>query len=419
MPAALDAFLDDHEADLVAATEDLVGIDSQNPPGDTRDAVAYLRDRFEALGLEPETVAVDDEKPNLLVTLPGERDATLLFNGHLDTVPFDSGEWTFDPLGEREGDRLYGRGTNDMKGAVAAMLLAVRAYVETGTTPPVTLRFAFVSDEETGGEAGLSALLERGLLDADAAVIGETTCERGRHSVTVADRGSIWLTLEATGVAAHGSRPPLGENAIDRLLDAVEDVRSFLRTDRLTLEPTVESIVEESVAFYETQMDEATARRLFEYPSVNLGVLRGGHTINQVPESARAKLDVRVAPAVDTADILAEIRAILDDHDGVEVAAASRSVGTYEPVDAPVVAATVDVAEAVTGERIYRRSATGGGDAKKLRNAGVSTVEFALGTDTMHAVDEYTSVEALAANAAVYARLPYAFVAALDGTGAP
>ena len=78
-----------------------------------------------------------------------------------------------------------------MKGAVAAMLTTARTYVETDTTPPVTLRFAFVSDEETGGDAGLAALVAANRIKADACIIGETTCEQGRHSVTVADRGSI------------------------------------------------------------------------------------------------------------------------------------------------------------------------------------------------------------------------------------
>jgi|GEM_PF-3998880 succinyl-diaminopimelate desuccinylase len=71
------------------------------------------------------------------------------------------------------------------------------------------------------------------------------------------------------------------------------------------------------------------------------------------------------------------------------------SEGTYEPVDAPLVVATVEAARDTTGERVFRRSATGGGDAKTLRNAGISPVEFALGTDTAHAVDERTTVDAL------------------------
>ena len=83
-----------------------------------------------------------------------------------------------------------------MKGAVAAMVQVALAYARTGTNPPVTLQFAFVSDEETGGDAGLTTLLETTEFDPDACVVGETTARDGRYSVSVADRENIWLTAD-------------------------------------------------------------------------------------------------------------------------------------------------------------------------------------------------------------------------------
>ncbi|OAQ54286.1 hypothetical protein HTG_01740 [Natrinema mahii] len=415
MTDELEAFVADRREELVDLALDLLAIDTTNPPGDTREIVSLLEESLSPLPVDVERVAVDPAKPNLLVTLPGASDRTLLYNGHLDTVPFDRDAWSHDPLGERVDDRLYGRGATDMKGAVAAMLFVIRAFAETGIEPPVDLAFAFVSDEEVGGDAGLPALLEADRLAADACVIGEPTCEEEHHSVTVADRGSIWLTLEATGEAAHGSRPVLGENAIDRLYDAVGTLRQRFGRRRLELDPAIEPILEESVAFYEPTMGVETARDLFETPTLNLGVLEGGDAINSVPQTARAEIDIRVTAGVCTADLFSEIRECVADCEGVTVADVAWSVGTAEPIDSPLVEAVVSSAEATTGERVYRRSATGGGDAKKLRNAGVPTVEFALGTDTVHAVDEYTTVDALVGNATVYARLPDAWAAAADG----
>ncbi len=393
---------------------DLLAVDTANPPGDTREIVDLIESWLAPLGVETERFAADPAKPNLIVTVPGERDRTLLFNGHLDTVPFDADEWSFDPLGERVDDRVYGRGATDMKGALASMLVVLRAYAE-GPSPPVTLQFAFVSDEEVGGDAGLPALLEAGKLDADACVIGEPTCEAGRHSVTVADRGSIWLTLSASGTAAHGSRPVLGDNAIDRLYGAVETMRERFGTVELDLDPAMAAIVDESVAYYAPTMGEATARELFRYPSINLGVFEGGEAVNSVPQRARAEIDIRLTAGVDTSAMLAAIRDCADDCEGITVADVSWSLGTAEPIDGPLVEAVASTAADVTGDRIYRRSATGGGDAKLLRNRGVPTVEFALGTDTVHAVDEYTTVDALLGNAAVYARLPAAWGDLVDG----
>jgi succinyl-diaminopimelate desuccinylase len=263
-----------------------------------------------------------------------------------------------------------------------------------------------VSDEEVGGDAGLPALLDAGEFDADACVIGEPTCEEGRHSVTIADRGSIWLTLEASGDGAHGSRPILGVNAIDRLYDAVGTMRERFGTQRLEIDADVAPIVEESVEYYAPSMGEAAARELFWYPSINLGVLEGGDAINTVPQSAHAEVDVRLTAGVHTPDVLAEIRECVADCDGITIADVSWSVGTAEAPASSLVEAVASTAEEATGDRVFRRSATGGGDAKKLRNAGIPTVEFALGTDTVHAPDEYVPVDVLVDNAVVYAQLP-------------
>lgn len=413
-------WLEANESALLATAEELISIESQNPPGETRDIIEYvegaatdLADRSEQ-PLDVERIVDDETKPNLLLTLPGRTETTLLYNGHVDTVPYDADAWDHDPLGERVDDRLYGRGATDMKGAVAAMLHTVRAFVRTGTTPPVTLQLAIVSDEETAGSAGLPVLLDRDVLSAEACVIGEPTCEGGRHSITVADKGSIWLTLEASGTAAHGSRPPFGENAIDRLIDAITDLQAHLNGRSLELDDAVAPIVDESVAFYAPWIGDTAARRLFTAPTTNVGTIQGGGTINRVPDVATAEIDVRLTAGVETPSILAELEAIVDGHPSVEIEHVSWSTGTFEPLDSPLVAATADTAEAVVDEPIYRRSATGGGDAKKLRNAGIPTVEFALGTETAHATDEYITREALGLNAAMYTRLPFELARAPD-----
>mgnify|MGYP006273563073 FL=1 len=411
------AYVREHSEALRDLALDLLAVDTQNPPGETTALVEVVEQYLAPFPVEVERFAVDPAKPNLLVTLPGDADWTLLYNGHLDTVPFDRAAWSHDPLGAVDGDRVYGRGATDMKGALAAMLFAVEAFSETATTPATDVQFALVSDEEVGGDAGLPALLEAGLVDADACVIGEPTCESGQHSVTVADRGSIWLTLEATGTAAHGSRPPLGVNAIDRLYGAVEALRERFGDRDLDVDPAMAAVVEESVEYYAPSMGEETARRLFATPSINLGTFEGGEAINSVPQSARAEVDIRLTAGVETPAMLAEVRDCVRHCEGITVADVSWSVGTMEPVDSPLVEAVASTAAAVAGERVYRRSATGGGDAKQLRNAGVPTVEFAFGTDTVHAVDEYTTVEALVGNAVVYTRLPEVLAAEV-GAGA-
>ena len=412
---------------VIEIARELIAFDTSNPPGDTR-AITDWIDRFLVdHGVDTERVATDPAKPNLVATIPGASARTLLYNGHADTVPYDVDEWSHDPLGERDGDRLYGRGATDMKGPLAAMLAAVAAIVEADTDPPVTLALAVVSDEETAGDAGVDTLVESGAFDRlgpDACVIGETTCANGRHSVTVADRGSIWLTLRAEGVAAHGSRPSLGENAIDRLWEAVSLLRRRLTARELPVPDGFSPVIEESVAYYEPTLGTTEARRTFTHPTVNLGTIEGGESVNTVPSTATARLDIRLTAGVETAAVLADVRECLSEFPAVSIADASWSVGSYEPADSPLVSAVAETAEGVVASadaagdgRVFRRSATGGGDAKTLRHAGIPTVEFAFGTDTVHAVDEYTTTTALARNAGVYGRLPWVWADRIGDAG--
>jgi len=414
LPESIERYLDANRDALVSAAETLLGHDTANPPGHTATAASWVASRLEAGGVDVERIAVDPEKPNLVATLPGAADRTLCFVGHLDTVPFDESEWSRDPLGERDGDRLYGRGATDMKGAVAAMVHVALAYAEADAEPPVDLRFAFVSDEETGGDAGLPSVREAIEFAPDACVIGETTSRDGRCAVSIADRGAIWLTLTATGEAAHGSRPMLGVNAIDRLTAAIDRLKREFGTRELDVAAEMAPIVEESVGFHEGELDAETVRDLFRYPTINLGVIEGGSAVNAVPASARAEVDVRLTATAETRDALGSIRRCLGGIEGISVADVSWSRGSYEPIGSPLVEASAAAAGSVVDGRVYRRSATGGGDAKDLRHDGVPTVEFGFGTDTAHAVDEYTTVDALARNAEAYARLVGEFAARID-----
>ena len=403
-------YLGAHRADLLERAEVLIGFDTATPTGGTGGAVRYLTSELADLGVEIERVATDPAKPNLVARLPGRREETLLYVAHVDTGPFDTAEWEHDPLCERverNGEtRLYGRGATDMKGALAAMVETARAYVETDTQPPVSLAFAFVSDEEIGGDAGTPAVVDH--LDADGCIVGETTCT-GRASVTVADRGSVWLTLGAEGVTAPGSRPWRGENAIDRLYAAVTEIRERVGTRSIEIDDAVRPVIDETVAFYEEQADADTVRGWFERPSINLGTIEGGTAINAVPASATAEIDIRLPPGVDTGVMIEELRACVEGCPGVRITDTAWSVGTCEGASEPIVEATVDIAESVLGEQVYRRCATGGSDAKTLRNAGVPTIEFGVGTDTARAPDEYTTAAALLATAQTYTRLPFTF----------
>lgn len=400
--------------ELIENAVTLLGFDTQNPPGETRAAIDWIEEIVRGPGVELERHAIDPDKPNLIARIPGQDDEWIGINGHVDTVRFDDREWTRDPLGERDQDVIFGRGATDMKGAVAAMMSVVRAFAETGVTPPVGVTFAFVSDEETGSEAGTKSLIESGQFEPDACVVTETTSRAGMYSVSVADRGRVWITLDATGRAAHGSRPMLGENAIDRLYTCVESVRDTLDDHRLELRPAMEPIVEETIGFYGPEAGADDVHRFFRYPTVNLGVLEGGTGINSVPSRAHARIDVRITAGADLDEVVNTIRESIADEDNVRITALTRAEGTWVARDSPIATAACRAGEAVVDERVYRRSATGGSDATLLRRKGIPAVEFGFGTKSAHATDEYTTADDLRRNALAFCRLPYAYKSAAD-----
>ena len=193
-------------ADLTAQ---LIAIDSVNPalvPGGAgeREAAAFVARWAEAQGLEVAMLEETPGRPSVLVTARGSGGGrTLLLCGHLDTVNVDGMDRPHEP--RRDGDRLYGRGGYDMKAGVAAALVAVREAAQRDLRGDVVV--ACVADEEHSS-LGIQEALRH--VRADAAIVTEPT----ELEVIVAHRGFVWAEIEVAGVAAHGSRPHLGVDAI-------------------------------------------------------------------------------------------------------------------------------------------------------------------------------------------------------------
>lgn len=198
----------DDDLDVVELARTLVRTPSPNPPGDERAVAGVVTEALTALGLpRAEVLALDEARPNLLVTLdfgPGGRH--LVLSGHLDTKPVGDAEWTCDPLGaDVDGDRLLGLGSADMKGAVAAMLVAAARL----TREPLSrgrLSLLLTADEEDGARFGAHHVAAARPLDADAVVIGEPGgIDSDFDRVHLVSRGIARLRLVARGRQGHSS----------------------------------------------------------------------------------------------------------------------------------------------------------------------------------------------------------------------
>lgn len=341
--------------ELVELTSRLVAIDSVNPAlvaggKGEREAAAFVAEWCAAQGLEVEVVG--DERPSVIATRRGSGGGrSLLLNGHLDTVGVAGMEAPHEP--RVEDGRLYGRGAYDMKGAIAAIMLA--AAQATGLRGDVIV--TAVADEELAS-AGTEAVLER--VRADAAIVVEPTDLR----LATAHRGFVGFELETAGVAAHGSRPELGVDAIVKMgpvLTALEELDRRL---------------------------QAGARHALVGPgSLHASLIEGGQEFSSYPARCVLTGERRTIPGETMEQVERELRLVGGD-------AAFRLGVHRDPFESPSGHPFVELATRVAGA-----SEPAGvpfwTDAALIAAAGIPTVLYGPAGDGAHAAVEWVDLASL------------------------
>jgi acetylornithine deacetylase/succinyl-diaminopimelate desuccinylase family protein len=400
--ALLDDFLAAHGEELTRLVADLVRIDSQLPPqADERAIVAFLRRRIDELGLGAgEVLAAEEERPNLVTRIAGSGGGrTLMLNGHLDTKPVGDAlaSWHSDPLlPEIRDGRLYGLGSSDMKGAVAAMVFAALALRESGVPRPRgDLVLAFVADEEAGAGLGSRFLAPR-LADVDACLIGEPSgWEHDWQGLHLVSRGVCGFRIRVHGTQMHSS-----------LSDRMPSVNASLRMAELLLALGDELELD----FTPHPLGGAT-------PTLNVGVLvSGGVYFGVVPGLAEFACDLRTLPGMTEAGVRTALERWLDVR---RSALPDLEVEyTFEPglswvppaeiaAEHPLVAVAQAAAAEVLGSPPPLSVFPGGTDAPWFERAGIPTIpSFGPGILTCcHGPNEYVSIESVHQAARIYARI--------------
>src|SRR5579859_5152007 len=217
--------------EMVELTRDLIRFPTVNPPGEAYQPCAeYLGERLKARGFEVEYVRAsgtpgdEDRYPriNVIARREGEPGPCVHFNSHIDVVQSGAG-WTLDPFeGVVKDGRVYGRGACDMKGGLAASVIAVEALLDSGVELPGALEISGTADEESGGYGGVAYLAERGWFSkprVDHVIIPEPL---NVDRVCIGHRGVWWAEIETMGRQAHGSMPFLGDSAIRHMSAVLE-----------------------------------------------------------------------------------------------------------------------------------------------------------------------------------------------------
>ncbi len=284
----------------------------------------------------------------------GNRDQTIILHGHVDVVPAKEEQY----FPRVEGNRLYGRGSYDMLGAVVAMMHLLKRTAQVSTC--YNILFMLVSDEESGSDYCTPFLIEKGYL-GDFVICGEPT----NLTISLQSKGAMFLELEVGGVAAHGSRPWLGENAIEKALEVYNRIKGL-----------------EFMKF---------ANEFFKSPSLNLAKIYGGKTLNKVPDQCIMNIDIRFVPGQDPENIIREIHTI----PGIKTI---RVLKQASPVctarDDYFVNKLSTVIKGVLGESTVTGQ-DGSGDTRFFSDLGIPAIEFGPGGANHHGDHEYVDLHSL------------------------
>ncbi len=390
--------------DLVSLTREMVQVPTLNPPGNNyREICEMIGARLAGLGFATEYVRAEgtpgdsDRYPrwNLVARREGGRPGPCVhFNGHTDVVEVGQG-WTTDPFGGEEIDgRIYGRGTCDMKGGIAAAIVAVEAFLALRPSHAGVIEISATADEETGGYGGVAHLARLGYFSpgrVDHVIIPEPL---NKDRVCLGHRGVWWAELETYGRIAHGSMPFLGDCAVRHMAAVVAEMEASL-FPALAARRTAMPVVPEAA----------------RASTLNINSLHGGQAEPEegftgwpspvVPDRCRMVIDRRFLVEEEIGAVKAEFRAT------VERVRARRGFGydlkdmhevlpvMIEP-EAPVAAAVARAIERVLGRNAEFVVSPGTYDQKHIDRIGRlrNCVAYGPGIlDLAHQPDEYVGVE--------------------------
>ncbi|KYK38614.1 MAG: M20/M25/M40 family metallo-hydrolase [Theionarchaea archaeon] len=320
--------------EVVKILQDLIRIDTVNPPGNEGRAARHLCQLFQAEGIECQLVG-EEGRENAVASI-GQGKKSLLFLSHTDVVPVSEENWDIPPFsGEIKDGYIWGRGALDCKDLVAAEAYALLRLQRENIPLNGKLIFAAVADEETGGKVGAKLLTEAytELITADFAInegAGEYIDVNGKklYLLQTGEKGPCWSRLKAFGISGHGSRPTLADNAVVKMAEAVVNLGKY--TPEIILMPEVKQLIEtylelkgektEVTADNVDQIIDGISDRFFAEGlrattrmTVSPTVVHGGKKVNIVPDFSEAEIDIRTLTGQNVAYVKNVIEPLIGD----------------------------------------------------------------------------------------------------------
>ncbi len=423
--------IEQNKSEYITFFQELIKTESYNPPGNEKNVAFVIEKYLKESGLKPEIFPFGDNRANLIVYLNNKFDGkTLLFNGHMDVVPpGNEEEWKYPPLSAtiKRKKYLYGRGTTDMKGGLAAMIIALKILKKLKLHLSGNLILNAVADEETGGDKGTKWCMDHILnsIKPDFAIISEPTRLKPLpHVISIGERGRLVVKLITNGISTHSSWPFMGKNAIymmseiihnlDRIDEYIPKIRPPLSIEELKklmseAFPSLE-ILEKIIN--EQPILNSILKALTQFTK-SLTIIKGGIKDNVVPNRCEAIIDFRLLPGQEIEPILNAIRKLVE----VDLGYSVKSEPSGDPQEVFVYIENIQysepsywkdwdksstlkrfykIVEKVHNKKPFYLLYPASADASHLRNGAycTETIMFGPGSGaSAHSIDEYIEIE--------------------------
>jgi len=398
----LEYYLKNNKRYAVNIVSKLIEIPTVNPPGKNyEEMVCFLEKECRKLGLATKKyvtpkdvlnkfgVRYGSKRVSLVADLDAGAGKTFHINSHYDVVPATD-KWITDPFAAViKGTKIYGRGSEDMKGNIASVLFAIKALKKCGIRPRINIQLSFTPDEEIGGRTGFGYLAGMGFVKADYAM--SEGCS-GNH-VSMGNKGVLWAEVEILGKSAHGSTPHKGVNSFERMNMLVNEFGKLKnKISKRKTRHNMQDGVSKSATF------------------VMGGFLEGGIKVNVVPGAVKFSIDRRLIPEENISAAKKEIEAVIKKFNArhKDSKVSIRFISQEEPAisgkDDVFFKVVSDAVKIATGKYANFSVMPGATDMRYFMWKGIPSLGYsASGGKKWHSDDEFVYISSLIKTANVYA----------------
>ena len=426
----------------------LIQSDSINPPGNEKNVALIIEDFLKEINIKTEIFPFGNNRANLIAYLNENFEGkNLLYNGHMDVVPPGSEtEWKYPPFSalNKRNKIIFGRGTTDMKGGLAAMVIALKILKELKLETSGNLILNAVADEETGGKFGTGWCVKNPLkeIKCDFTIIGEATeLNPLPKGIFVGEKGHLQVKIITYGISGHSGMPSMSKNAIYMMSEIIENLDKLDDYIPKT-EPPMSMDKLKKLVNVVFPSEEIFERILKEQPDLQniihslttfskaLTMIKGGIKVNVIPDLCEAVLDIRLLPKQKSETIMKALQKLIEEDLGylvkdqstviskkvfVELEIITDSEGSYwsEWEDSVDLQEFHDLVETIYEKKPFYFLLPASADAHYLRNDGFcpQTIIFGPGKGrTAHAIDENIEILDFIRAIKVYAIFAYKFL---------